>query len=312
MRDLASKTIDRHEPILPDYIQGELSASQEKLMTRIKNEFIYRCCSVGQIKRYAKNQPKQIDTTHIKIITRELLDKASECLKNSTLSDRHRTYVYNRGLDDTDIKRFNIVSTQSLVSGLSIEDITNLSLKISDKFSVPDKVIDGVSIPYFFKGELFGFCTRILNNDSIKYSITIPQRFCFGIDSTIHDTVVIVEGVFDAIPLLRRDINCMALGDSQPNYWKMLQASRYDQIYLVFDNDYSGKLGAAKCHVILEEMLGVDPARINIISLECEEPPLEVAKIGIKDSLHSKISLKQLAAELTKLGENNEISENTI
>ena len=38
MRDLASRTIDRHEPTLPDYIQGELTINEERLKTKLKNE----------------------------------------------------------------------------------------------------------------------------------------------------------------------------------------------------------------------------------------------------------------------------------
>lgn len=311
--DKASKTIDRHEPVLPEYIQGELTLAQEKLYTKIKNNFILRHCNVGQIKRWAKKYNPIIDI-YQKRVDEELLAKAKDALYKCTLSDYHKDYLYSRGLNEDSIKRFNIVTTQHLVKYLNEQEIANLSLRISDRFTnINNKDIDGISIPYFYNDLLYGFCTRILNNHFIKYSITIPQRFCFGIDIKRKDYIIITEGIFDAIPIIAAGYHCMAIGDSQPNYWKMLQASKYNSIYLLFDNDYSGKLGAAKSHVILNEMLDVEEKRINILM-----PPDDTDSVkyllteGLIKCTSNKISLKSLAAHLTELGNIYDKSEKII
>lgn len=314
--DKASRTIDRHEPILPEYIQGPLTLKEEMLQTRIKNDFILRFCNVGQIKRWVKKFNPKPDP-YQKIITPELLDRAAEALLKARgdLLDKHWAYLIERGITEADILKYNIVSTQKLVGYLSDDEVTNLSLRLSDKFTqFTNKAIDGVSIPYYYGSPetrtLYGFCTRILDNPEIKYSITIPQRFCFGLDTARSDYVVVVEGVFDAIPLHKQGYHSMALGDSQPNYWKMLQASKYNHIFLVFDNDYTGKLGAAKAHVILDEMLGVDPDRISIIlSPEVEDSIKYFITEGFA-SIRNKTSLKALASHLTLLGREYAPQEN--
>jgi len=305
MRDIASRTIDRHEPIIPDYIQGEITILTEKLQTKIKNEYILPNCNVGQIKRWAKNMPASVDKANVKTITEGLLNRAGLALDKSFLLDDHKAYLKLRNIYQDDNDKFRIVSTQVLCQQLNDEDIGNLSLKISGKFSelVDSLDINGVSIPYYNHGKLYGFCTRILDNPLIKYSITIPHRFCFGLDNVKNtDYIIVVEGIFDAIPLINAGYNCLALGDSQPNYWKMLQANKYKEVYLLFDNDYSGKLGAAKSHVILEEMLGRDSKTIHICVPEVEEPPIYISKNGIPAMLKSKITLRELANILTILG----------
>lgn len=303
--DFASRTIDRHEPIIPDYIQGEISLKREMLMTKIKNNFALRYCNVGQIKRWVKRYNPIVDPFQ-KVISRELLDRALEALLGGKLLPEHFNYLVGRGLSEADISRFGFVSTSSLVGQLSEADVTNLSLRISDKFtSVADKTINGVSVPYFLRGDLFGFCTRVIGCDLLKYSISIPQRFCFGLDAARSDYVVVVEGMFDAIPLISGGFHCMALGDSQPNYWKMLQASKFDTVYLLFDNDYSGKLGAAKSHVILNEMLGISADRLHLIVPDDGIDPIKYfLEHGPEGCLGSKCSLKALAANLTALGRN--------
>lgn len=307
--DIASRTIDRHEPELPDYIQGELSQSKERLFTRLKNNFILRYCNVGQVKRWAKNYKKPSNDPYQKTITRELLNRAAEAMELATgnITPHNQAYLNNRGITDADVYRYGMVSTSELCKYLSDDDITNLSLRISDKFDVESRAINGVSIPYYYGKDLYGFCTRIIDNPSIKYSITIPQRFCFGLDISRRDYILIVEGVFDAIPLINAGLHCMALGDSQPNYWKMLQASKYDKIILLFDNDYSGKLGAAKAHVILDEMLDVPAERINILKFNDGIDPIAyVTNNAIDESLKYRVSLKSLAAHLTILGKDYE------
>lgn len=312
--DLASRTIDRHEPVLPEYIQGELTLSKEHLLTRLKNRFILRYCNVGQVKRWAKGLKKPSHDQHQKTISRELLDRAAVALEKSKclLTPENRAYLHNRGVTDEDIDRYKIVSTSELCRHLNINDITNLSLRISDKFEVESRDITGVTIPYYYGADLYGFCTRIIDNPYIKYSISIPQRFCFGLDLARRDHIIIVEGVFDAIPLLNAGYHCMALGDSQPNYWKMLQASKYENIILLFDNDYSGKLGAAKSHVILDEMLDVAAERISILKFdEGIDPVRQVTSHGLEESLKYRVSLKSFAAHLTILGKDYEPQENS-
>lgn len=296
MTDLASRTIDRHEPILPDYIQGELSQAQERLYTRIKNQFVLRYCNVGQVKRWVKVKPASTATTPPKVITRELLDRAQSALNGCELLQEHRDYLADRGLGDDAIRKFSLCSASKLCARLSPTDIHHLSLRLSDKFAakVSDQRIEGIVVPYNYGTDLYGFCTRILNHDLFKYSITIPQRCCFGVDLTRLDSLYVVEGVFDAMILILRGLNAMALGDSQPNYWKMFVAHKFAHINLAFDNDYTGLIGACKAHLILEEMLGRHPSNISLLVPDGKDPAVS--------HTYRKHTIKELAVRLTIMG----------
>lgn len=295
--DYASRTIDRHEPIIPDSIQGDISVKQEHLMTKIKNSYVLRYCNVGQIKRWVKYKPTGTATEHQKIITNELLDRAKAAVEDCAgpLDNHLIEYLYERDINSDDINRFEICSTKELCKRLSADDITNLSLRISDKFAsmVDTMEIDGISVPCYHNGVFHGFCTRVLNCDIIKYSITIPHRFCFGVDYSRGDKLNVVEGLFDAIRLIKTGVNTMAIGDSQPNYWKMTVANKFDHVNLLFDNDYSGMIGACKAHIILEEMLGRDPSTMSLL-IPNEDPPSPIDSV--------KYSLRDIAAKLTELG----------
>jgi len=298
MTNLASLTIDRHEPTIPDNIQGEISIEEEHLKTKIKNSFVLKYCNVGQIKRWVKNKPNP-PAEPPKTITNKLLgraQRAADKCKNKLLKS-HLVYLHDRNVTKQDIDKFGICSTQELCRNLEPNDVKNLSLRISDKFSsiVDDHTIDGISIPFFKNGIFHGFCTRILNNAQIKYSITIPHRYCFGIDFSKRDSIYVVEGVFDAIRMIRDGNNCMALGDSQPNYYKMLMANKFDHVNLLFDNDYSGLLGAAKAHIILEEMLKRDPNSMSILVPNYKDP-------SINSGGWVKHTLRQTANKLTIMG----------
>jgi DNA primase len=297
MSDPASKTIDRHEPNIPDYIQGEISQATERLQTLIKNRFVLRYCNVGQIKRWIKHTPK-ISNIAQKTITKELLDVALE-ITNDNIGNLTKTdadYLTNRGITDEEIETYKICSTEKIVKHLTSDQIANLSLKISDKFKdqVPHQNIEGISVPYFHDKDFYGYCTRVLNHDIIKYSITIPHRFCFGLEYSDMKEIYVVEGIFDAIKMKRDNYNCMALGDSQPNYWKMLMVNKFDNVNLLFDGDYSGMLGACKAHIILEEMLHRDLDHLNILLLDSGDP--ETSDNWVKTTL------RDVASKLTILG----------
>lgn len=301
--DIASQTIDRHEPTLPDYIQGELSLSQEHLYTKIKNQFVLRYCNVGQVKRWVKTRPTP-STIPPKIITKPLLDTALAVTRDCAgkLGATELAYLESRRLSHC-IDKYGICSTAELCRHLSPDEIHHLSLRISDKFAgqVDTHVIIGISVPCFNGDDFYGFCTRVLNQTIIKYSITIPQRFCFGVDYSRPAELCVVEGVFDAMRMIDQGRNCMALGDSQPNFWKMLIANKFNQVNLLFDHDYSGMIGACKAHIILEEMLGRDPATIAILlPRTANTDPAQI------DDAHNlvKITLRDLAAQLTIIGRN--------
>ena len=104
-----------------------------------------------------------------------------------------------------------------------------------------------------------------------------------------------MEGVFDAIRMIRDGHNCMALGDSQPNYYKMLMANKFDHVNLLFDNDYSGLLGTAKAHIVLEEMLKRDPNDMSILVPNYKDP-------SINPGEWIKYTLRQIANRLTITG----------
>jgi hypothetical protein len=278
--DEASRTIDRHTPTIPSSLWYGLDPTQERIFTKVKNRLILKQPYLQALQLPSRGSP--IVKSESKTITEGMLKEAEEAyLKVAGIFEKHHlSYLKKRKVDPT-----FLCSTKELTTFLKPETIYNLSLEVRGSS------IDGITIPYYFNGEFYGFVTRILNLPDVKYTVSIPHRLCFGINLDYKSDICVVEGVFDALALKSLKCNVLGMGDSQPNYFKMWVASQFDQINLIFDNDYAGWLGAIKAHIILTEMLSVSEKRIAIWALKDAKDPeealpnLNIFKITLEEAI---------------------------
>lgn len=265
--DKASFTIDRHTPIIPESHWYGLPPQEEELYTKLKNDVILPIAKLNQPFKFKRKVPKDIIP---RTISNAMLAESQMAMLDCVgkLEPHHIAYLTNRGFNNEDIFKYQICSTKELVGRLHPDTVSNLTLSLPKKLikHADSTFIDGLSFPCFHLGLFWGFATRILNHPAIKYSFSIPHRLCFGIE-TNHDEVYVVEGIFDAIAMKRRKFNALGMGDSQPNYFKMMVVAKFNKIRLLFDDDYAGWLGALKAYTILTTMLSVDPSRIDIVGI---------------------------------------------
>lgn len=271
--DKASESIDRHTPTIPSSCYLGMTPATERLHTLMKNKYVLPAAGLS---------PKRKKPTKTVTITDADLLQAEQAIAScvGVFSDRQQEYLSSRQITYQDTTAFNICSLEALQSKLSDATIHALSLHIPDEF----RGGSGISIPFFHTNRFMGFCTRIIDNDFCKYTVSIPNRYCFGVKYP-NDDVYVVEGVFDGIAMLNRGFNCLAMADSQPNYYKMWVANHFRIIRILLDNDYAGWLGTYKAYIILTEMLDRNPQSIEI--LQCEHDPatpgFEARKITIAD-----------------------------
>lgn len=251
--DFASFSIDRHTPKIPPRLWLGLEPDEERRLTRLKNYVVLpRELPPELVQRSSRARPEPSQRT----ISQSSLDMALGASKVSgDLEDDIWEYLELRGLSRDEVKLYGICSTEKLTSILPPAVVEELSLYLPD-----GSPIIGVSLPVFHLGEFFGFVTRVLNRAAVKYTISVPHRLCYGLKGA--DEVYVVEGVFDAIAVMRFGLNPLGLGDSQPNYYKMLMASGFSKVNLAFDNDYAGLLGSIKAYIILTKMIGMSSERI--------------------------------------------------
>lgn len=301
--DRACLTIDRHTPILPPSVHFGLCPKLEKYYTTLKNKVLLPDCGIKEINRWRRVSGNKWPSVPRKIITEEMLVKGEWAVNCShgILEDHLQKFAYKRGLTPNDIERYKVCSTAKLCELLDESDIINLSLEISEKFKsiIKNRSISGLSFPYWYNGKFMGFCTRIVDNDLCKYSISIPHRFCWGLESG-GDEVYIVEGIFDAIAIRRLGYNVMAMADSQPNFYKLRIANDFNHVFIMLDGDYSGLLGAVKAYYLLTKMFDRDPRSISILWLENHKDPSEALSDG--DFAVSKITYSQAIDILEALG----------
>jgi DNA primase len=251
--------------------------------------------NIKEITRW-KTIPKQFAVTAPLVVTDEALAKAEAA--NPCDIDDVDGHLYNRGIPDNIAAKYKMCSTSRLTTNLDSTTIENLGLILPQKFGiyVKSRNVHGISVPYYFSNKFCGFATRVLgeNSDFAKYVFTCPNRFCFGTDLGKPE-VFIVEGVFDAVALLERGMNTLGMGDSQPNYFKMWVASKFQKINLLLDGDYAGCLGSIKCYYILTKLFDMLPENINILSLPDGKDPAN-------EQQWTQISFRNLLDKTTDLG----------
>lgn len=302
--DEASLTIDRNTPIIPESICFGLSMIEEKLQTKLKNIFILPYCGINEVTRWRKAKGNCWPKIDQRILTDELLAKGEWVVSCSygVLDDGLWEFAQSRGISKHDVIQHKICSTEKLCELLNEKEIELLCLEVSEKFSgiIKDRKIHGLSFPYWHEGRFCGFCTRVLDKKLCKYAISIPNRFCWGLEYG-GDTVYVVEGIFDAIAVKRLGYNAMAMADPQPNYYKMMIANKFKHIYLLLDGDYSGLLGSVKAFVILTQMFNRDPDTITIFWLDGGLDPDIFLKTNSLD-FKSKVTFDQAIEILNILG----------
>ena len=279
--DKASLTIDRHTPAIPESIWCGLSPSREALYTTLKNQTILTAMGLSSTRKRAR---KVKPDTSPRCLTDEILGEGIGAYRQvaGKLSPDQFDYLRARGLDESEMVGF--CSTEVLVALLPPETVANLTLRLPDKLLgfVETTAITGLTIPYWH-GEVFcGFATRVLNHPQVKYAFSVPNRFCFGVDLS-RDEVTVVEGLFDAIAVRRLGHNPLGMGDSQPNYFKMLVVSKFQKIRLLFDDDLAGWMGVLKAHAILTKMLGVSEEKIEICEVGGGHDPEQAVRLGRRD-----------------------------
>lgn len=280
--DKASFTIDRHTPIIPNELWYGLTPADEKIYTLFKNRVALPLSPVGVLLKKKSQRSVPLDVLP-RVITNEMLAEAHAAIASAgDLEPELRIYLAGRGLTADEIAAYKICSTAKLVAKLALDTVINLTLRLPDKLKkfVPTTEIVGVSIPcYYPTGEFCGFATRVLHPPEVKYAFSMPQRLCFGLELT-RPEIYVVEGVFDAIAMRRAGYNAMAMGDSQPNYFKMMLAARFETVNLLFDDDYAGWLGALKAHATLITMLHKPNDQINILAVGGGHDPETALKHG--------------------------------
>lgn len=271
--DKASHSINRHMPQIPDSLLRGLPLLEERMGNRAARN-ILRTSRVPEVIKWYKGTRPFISADQL-TITQEILNRA-EVANNGNI-DTVKPYLESRGISPEMAAKYKMCSTSTLAANLTTDEIENLSLILPTKFAktVKSRQIEGVSIPYYFDGRFYGYATRIINENAehAKYTFTCPNRLCFGTDLAKTGEVFVVEGVFDAIALLEREMNPLGMGDSQPNYYKMWIASHFQKINLLFDGDYAGCLGATKAYIILNKLFDVHMNDINILSLPDGKDP---------------------------------------
>lgn len=274
--DRASFNIDRHTPVIPPSIWAGLSPEDEDLYTFVKNKVVLPNAGLGP-----RGKKKRVPADdHPRVITDDILARARDAyLKlKGDLKPHEADYLKQRG-HPADL----FCSTALLARELG-EEAAALTITLPTKLLkfASSTAVEGVSVAHWH-GDLFcGFATRVLDQPAIKYAFSVPNRLCFGVDLEATEHVVVVEGLFDALAMKRLGHNVLGMGDSQPNYFKMMVASKFNRIALLLDDDLAGWMGVQKAVVILTQMLGVDPTRIEIWAVGGGHDPEGAIGLGTK------------------------------
>jgi len=284
-----SNAIDRHTPQIPPSIWQDLTPDQEVTYTALKNKIIIPNCGIPKIVK-SKGRGCRTSERHIKD---EHLQEAMDVISGNNAKPSNEL-LEQRGITIEDVEKYNMLDAASLVKKMTPETASALTLKLPPELPKPHE-INGIIVPIYSRGLFLGFATWIVNNKYVKYSFSIPNRLCFG-DNPSEPEVTIVEGIFDSVAMNRIGINTMAMGDSQPNYFKMWMAAKYGKIKLLFDNDMAGMLGCIKAHLILTQMLRKPCKDIEILSVTGQRDPEQSIAGGQVD--FPKLIYKEMISRL--------------
>tara|TARA_R110000868_G_scaffold20153_8_gene85630 strand:- start:4356 stop:5234 length:879 start_codon:yes stop_codon:yes gene_type:complete len=285
--------LDRHTPDIPESIWQGLPPDQENTYTIIKNKIILPYSGIPSIARQFNGKTH----TSKRTINDQHLSEAHDIINSGKVKQPSDELLSERSISIDEVKKYNMLDTKSLVNLLQDATAAALTLKLPSELPKPHD-IDGISIPVYSRGLFLGFATWVTNNTSVKYAFSIPNRTCFADDASKSE-VTVVEGIFDAIALNRIETNAMALGDSQPNFFKMLMASKYNLVKLLFDNDLAGTIGCLKAFLILTKMLHKPAKDIIMISATNQRDPEEM--INADDTGFLTVDYETMVNRLCKL-----------
>ena len=161
----------------------------------------------------------------------------------SVLARNARTYLNNRGVTDQLIDKYGIgLSQEGVVQYLAKKGLYQDLFKLTQFIAEGSYICgDRVTVPVIYRGKVIGFSMRTLVNDDRKYLTLVnadlfpSHQWFFNLDNVTGDTVIVTEGVFDAIATGGVAMLGTALS---PDRIALLY--RFKNIYLMFDNDAGG------------------------------------------------------------------------
>ena len=183
-------------------------------------------------------------------------------------------YLYNRGLDDNDIKNFNLGFAPSSNETLRLIKNENIELKNAldcgaiktgqnDHYA---SFINRITFPiYDHKDNLIGFGGRSLDEKNMAKYVNSPQSKIFDKSRVFYainyakksienkKEVIICEGYMDAIALHKAgfDNTVAVLGTALTNHHIPLIKKYEARVILLFDNDNAGYNAAFKSAFLL-------------------------------------------------------------
>lgn len=156
-----------------------------------------------------------------------------------------REYLRKRGITDDIITKYNIgYSHDGVVQYLSKKGLYNEACKHTQFISENNAYICGnrITVPVYHRNVLIGFSMRALDAKAerkylnlINPSLYPSSEWFFNLDNCKGDTLLLTEGVFDAIAV---DGAAMLGTSLSPDRIALLH--KYKNIYLLFDNDAGG------------------------------------------------------------------------
>ena len=102
----------------------------------------------------------------------------------------------------------------------------------------PDAPRTGIVIPFTYNNQIVGNCTRFLDDRAPKYINDMQRGYVFGTDLQKNnwDSVIVVEGIFDALSINGLAVLHNAINDEQIEMIKSLSR----RVIIVPDQDRAG------------------------------------------------------------------------
>lgn len=191
-------------------------------------------------------------------------EDACEFLLNDESCLVHREFLFNRGLTEDEIRR-NRLGSSKYVSN-EYKDLLGLTIHPMTKRYLGGDEIEGILIPFIWKGDVVALTTRAVPFDYMKFSTTAPDLTLGNIDDGYRDDfneLWVVEGKFDQMALNRIGIEGVVfLNGASPS---LLQSAsilshvlKYrKRLVLALDSDNAGILNMLKLGVLATD-LGID------------------------------------------------------
>jgi DNA primase len=188
--------------------------------------------------------------------------------------------------------------------GLDIDDVKKFKLGYIDKSKVIPDLSKTIVIPLYDKeGNIVSVIGRaIYNGPGFKYKIASNYRFFKGeylygfnfIKETSRKTVYIVEGVFDAIHLIKRGYAALAtLGASLSQKQAAELLTQFREIVVAYDYDEAGLKSSLK---IFQEY-----GNKVQFALPVNKQGKYIKDYGEGDAIPKRVSIEEIAIEYYKI-----------